>query len=211
MSNENRVSDERLAEIVGAGVPCVPMQPGEAARIVQELRSLRSKPVAGVEVKPLDWTCIAGYDGHFWRATDPVSGCEVTAYTGDQKARHEADYRQRTLSTLSLPAQEPVATFDVVEMGKDGMRGATHLMPELWWSKYPAGSHSLYASPQLEAVTDEMVERAARRIYEGARSRVGSKSDGSMVMPAFDDREDALVERDLSEARAALTAALKEA
>lgn len=46
------ITDERLAEMVGAGVPCVPAQPGEIAAVVQELRAIRSKPVAGVEVKP---------------------------------------------------------------------------------------------------------------------------------------------------------------
>lgn len=36
------ISDERLAEIVGAGVPCVPIEPWEVAHVVQELRSLRA-------------------------------------------------------------------------------------------------------------------------------------------------------------------------
>lgn len=36
-----RITDERLAEMVGAGVPCVPAQPGEIAALVQELRALR--------------------------------------------------------------------------------------------------------------------------------------------------------------------------
>ena len=35
------LSDERLAEMVGAGVPCVPAQPGEIAAVVQELRHRR--------------------------------------------------------------------------------------------------------------------------------------------------------------------------
>lgn len=46
------ISNERLAEMVGAGVPCVPASPGEIVAIVQELRSLRQSP-AGVE--PAAW------------------------------------------------------------------------------------------------------------------------------------------------------------
>lgn len=40
-----RITDERLAEMVGAGVPCVPAQPGEIAAMVQELRASRTSPV----------------------------------------------------------------------------------------------------------------------------------------------------------------------
>lgn len=36
------ITDARLAEMVGAGVPCVPAQPGEIAAVVQELRRLRA-------------------------------------------------------------------------------------------------------------------------------------------------------------------------
>lgn len=36
------ISDARLAEMVGAGVPCVPAQPGEIAAVVQELRKARA-------------------------------------------------------------------------------------------------------------------------------------------------------------------------
>lgn len=35
------ISDERLAEMVGAGVPCALAQPGEIAAVVQELRHRR--------------------------------------------------------------------------------------------------------------------------------------------------------------------------
>jgi hypothetical protein len=47
-----RITDERLAEMVGAGVPCVPAQPGEIAAVVQELRAIRaavSTPTQGQE------------------------------------------------------------------------------------------------------------------------------------------------------------------
>lgn len=36
-----KISNERLAEMVGAGVACVPAKPGEIAAVVQELRGLR--------------------------------------------------------------------------------------------------------------------------------------------------------------------------
>lgn len=146
-----------------------------------------SKPVAGVEVKPLVWDEPSGHgvSPYYWAigAKTPLKGYRIdwegygldhTNHAGPfklmdigsyptieaAKAAAEADYRQRILSTLSLPAQEPVATFEVVELGKDGTRGVTHLMPELWWSKYPAGTHPLYASPQPEAVITEEVRKA---------------------------------------------------
>lgn len=37
------VSDERLAEMVGAGMPCVPIMAGEVAQVVQELRQRRAQ------------------------------------------------------------------------------------------------------------------------------------------------------------------------
>lgn len=40
-----KITDERLAEMVGAGVPCVPAQPGEIAAVVQELRALRAASI----------------------------------------------------------------------------------------------------------------------------------------------------------------------
>lgn len=48
------ISNERLSEMVGAGVPCVPASPGEIVAIVQELQSRRQSP-AGVDVKPMKW------------------------------------------------------------------------------------------------------------------------------------------------------------
>lgn len=46
------ISDERLAEMVGAGVPCLPAQPGEIAAVVQEIRALRAIPRGGIEDDP---------------------------------------------------------------------------------------------------------------------------------------------------------------
>lgn len=40
-----KITDERHAEMVGAGVPCVPAQPGEIAAVVQELRALRAASI----------------------------------------------------------------------------------------------------------------------------------------------------------------------
>ncbi len=50
------VSDERLAEMVGAGMPCVPIMAGEVAQIVQELRQRRAQQIAPVELHgPYGW------------------------------------------------------------------------------------------------------------------------------------------------------------
>ncbi|MAN77829.1 MAG: hypothetical protein CML24_11700 [Rhizobiales bacterium] len=50
------VSDERLAEMVGAGMPCVPIMAGEVAQVVQELRQRRAQQVAPVELHgPYGW------------------------------------------------------------------------------------------------------------------------------------------------------------
>lgn len=38
------IPDARLAEMVGARVPCVPANPGEVAALVQELRARRATP-----------------------------------------------------------------------------------------------------------------------------------------------------------------------
>lgn len=105
------ISDERLAEIVGAGVPCVPIEPWEVAHVVQELRSLRSKPVAGVEVKPseiedlIEQLLNAQQDINFAaNSTMDQSLCDASALIDKVEA-----VLRRILSTLSLPAQEPVA------------------------------------------------------------------------------------------------------
>jgi len=110
-----------------------------------ELQSLRSKPVAGVEVKPLEWSrsgwvdALASPDGlgvwyainsqnpkastppfslkvfvgtHLKTSTTEMSTALGTFDTTEEaKAAAEADYRQRILSTLSLPAQEPAGAL----------------------------------------------------------------------------------------------------
>lgn len=200
----NTVSSERLAELQkDCGTPNPPTQEtywfrkalaGEGPhaydwldkphRLVFDLcrliesdaALLRSKPAAGVEVKPLDWRIITNKDwgehaGGFegsgalgskyrvwlnkslsnWNVEHRLDGhiTELDYYeTKEQaKAAAEADYRQRILSTLSLPAQEPVATF-----GDSGPTPGQSFGDEF------------DPSPQPEAViTEEMVERAAKK------------------------------------------------
>lgn len=108
------ISDERLAEMVGAGVPCVPAQPGEIAAVVQELRALRSKPVAGVEVKPVE---IEDLIEQLLDAQQDInlaanenmdqSLCDASALIDKTEAM-----LHRILATLSLPAQEPDHVYD---------------------------------------------------------------------------------------------------
>ena len=84
-------------------------------------QSLCSKPVAGVEVKPLEWHGPDVNDEIYARSALCVytiqkqrksMGFWLTEVGGnyasidEAKAVAEADYRQRILSTLSLPAQE---------------------------------------------------------------------------------------------------------
>lgn len=65
------ISNERLAEMVGAGVPCVPAAPGEIAAVVQELRALRAS--SWVEVDD-GWFALKG-DARLGRcATDGCGG-----------------------------------------------------------------------------------------------------------------------------------------
>lgn len=197
MSKENRVSDERLAKFIDT---CRAMgDAGDGARYawwddlttaLTELQSLRSKPVAGVEVKPLEWsktsygrpeveTVVGVYrvfehvDGG-WAATFKTfnlvdaHGRKNFATEHEALAAAEADYRQRILSTLSLPAQDLVAKPYAFEFGKsngDGTycviieRGDEGYVERFAVKDWPI--KPLYASAQPEAViTEEMVERA---------------------------------------------------
>lgn len=79
------ISDERLAEMVGAGVPCVPAHPGEIAAVVQELRKARA-----AAAKPFAYTtklCLdlmrekPGHNGSFslflpFEGMDEIKGVE---------------------------------------------------------------------------------------------------------------------------------------
>lgn len=233
MSAENRVSDERLAALLAHEEPVGPlngsMSVREARSILTELQYIRSKPVAGVEVKPLEWTKSNVADrwtaqhafGQFEINRIPYKredGCQFSWMRGiyseyfitieDAKATAEADYRQRILSALSLPEQEPVA-WEGYWPGAGSIDSVTRLTsyrPTMEkWKADEAEITPLYASPQPEAViTEEMVERGARALH------ANSKGKHNHFLP-FEDlsaqrilwlREDAL---------ATLTAALKEA
>ena len=141
MSKENRVSDKRLAQMIddanlqylAAGFPDLCSLWQDRIDAFTELQSLRSKPVAGVEVKPLEWqargkfvefarTAFGEYTVEYYEESDGCGWEAVYDETGtigyfprdiDAKAAAEADYRQRILSTLSLPAQEPVHPDDL--------------------------------------------------------------------------------------------------
>lgn len=187
------VSDERLAKFVETRRTMG--DAGDGARYawwddltvaLTELQSLRSKPVAGVEVKPLgDWR--RGYcdervqiqqqsfgglyqvrvlDGVVWLDW-PNRTAEEFPNVQLAKESAEADYRQRILSTLSLPAQEPVA-WEGYWPGAGSIDSVTRLTsyrPTMEkWKADEAEITPLYASPQPEAViTEEMVERALAR------------------------------------------------
>lgn len=197
-----RVSDERLSEMQrDCGIPNPPTQEtywfrkalaGEGphaydwsdkphrlvfdlCRLIEADAALRSKPVAGVEVKPLEWVKHPNVEA--WRAETMLGSYKVFAVAlpatwtfyghagelieskspdvAEAKAAAEADYRQRILSTLSLPAQDPVAMIVRI----DGEEEITWLEggPTLGPGDY------LYASPQPETViTEEMVKRVKK-------------------------------------------------
>lgn len=154
--------------------------PGLAAELLAKAATaLRSKPVAGVEVKPLgDWR--RGYcdervqiqqqsfgglyqvrvlDGVVWLDW-PNRTAEEFATVELAKAAAEADYRQRILSTLSLPAQEPVAWRR--EYADPHYQSEVTQWKETAdvWAEDGFTVTPLYASPQPEAViTEEMAER----------------------------------------------------
>lgn len=144
MSKENRVSDERLAEMIAAmenhgAAKLATIYTADYLAAITELQSLRSKPVAGVEVKPLEWgktsygrpeteTIVGVYrvfehvDGG-WAATFKTfnlvdaNGRKNFATEAEALDAAEADYRQRILSALIPKAtapvvSEPVATID---------------------------------------------------------------------------------------------------
>lgn len=182
MSKENRVTDERLAEILANDERCIRLYPEilgrgrnptremfeDRVRMARELQSLRSKPVAGVEVKPLidavvkaadllnvvilsGTTITDGHDGPHSTLT-PLATQANSAWCDLVSA-------QRILSTLSLPAQ---AAFYGVWSGKIHIGTWTdEKTAREIASEYDSPAVvPLYASPQPEAViTDAMVER----------------------------------------------------
>lgn len=189
-----------------------------------EAWNLRSKPVAGVEVKPLgDWR--RGYcddrvqiqqqsfgglyqvrvlDGVVWLDW-PNRTAEEFATVEHAKAAAEADYRQCILSTLSLPAQEPtaygvfLADGRFMDIASDSRDDAVE-MAEIHYVQDNYLIRPLYASPQPEAVlTEEMVERAI------SQAEMWNEEEGDPADTLHHGRSM------IQKFRAALTAALKEA
>lgn len=180
--SSDTVSDERLADILELDSYRMyqSVLPMELSSMLAELQSLRSKPVAGVEVRPLEWSKLYT-DGNGYSATD--ARCVVGLYSAFQlsgdtawvlefgnvrlgdfdsldqaQAAALSDYRQRILSTLSCSEQEPVAWARYAEDGD---------LLELLHDKERVGSlmsfgkdvRPLYASPQPEAVITEEMAR----------------------------------------------------
>lgn len=178
-SKENRVSDERLtliasgiADRLGAGASGAPDLERDIASAITELLSLRSKPVAGVELKPLiDWLRKRGesdggirYEGassnEFARRPARV---ELHGADADFVAKHFHGSGARALadilSALILPAQEPVGWLSRGE--RSLIVFTVHPFMRDEWADKGMEITPLYASPQPEAViTEEMVERA---------------------------------------------------
>lgn len=225
MSKENSVSDERYSDgsiakaiefldgreyairfdaagmmnLVGS-TDVTSVDPSWLKVMLTELLSLRSKPVAGVEVKPLEWRVptdrpdemedsallIAdGIGGHYaishpqkvgpkfllWWAHDPFhwAGFDTPE---EAKSAAEADYRNRILSTLSLPAQEPIGWLS---RGHGAVILFTvHAFMRDEWAGKGMEITPLYTSPQPEPViTEEMVAAAMREAWDEICSDTG--------------------------------------
>lgn len=233
MSTENRVTDERLEGIRQFAARldwCIveeDRKDWDAA--FKELQYLRSKPVAGVEVKPLEWH---GPDVHgefharsilcvySIRANMGSLGHWLTEVGGyhpsvdEAKAAAEADYRQRILSTLSLPAQEPVrdpalayqeAEEAICECGAAGSgEGHSDFCPwlESPWKRW---GDAFDASPQPEAVIpEEMAERVWLAVLDCPHTITGQE----IILRHAVEKEGRNAANQLRER---ITAALKEA
>jgi hypothetical protein len=130
---ERTLTAERIEELLKDDIHDRNLSPrarSDLAEALSELQSLRSKPVAGVEVKPLEWgngsggdeisRCAVGVYGVgqgldfisciFRSANDDEP--DLTIYHGDNRSdakdAAEADYRQRILSALILPTHKPL-------------------------------------------------------------------------------------------------------
>lgn len=126
MSKEYLTFEDWFAEQEGFSVRAERFD-GDVAWLKSAFEAGRSKPVAGFEVQPLEWDGNIGRAGTTFRYViaepDRTIGWRVWIGIGDQSPSFfltakpenreaavsfaEADYRQRILSTLSLPAQEP--------------------------------------------------------------------------------------------------------
>lgn len=132
MSKENRVSDERLtliaagiADRLGLGVSGAPDLDRDIASAITELLSLRSKPVAGVEVNKQGWRHIDGdaMSGDrillLWSPFEGIKEHVELGWYSNRLGQWVNTYGQPfsgepdrwapllPFSTLSLPAQEP--------------------------------------------------------------------------------------------------------
>lgn len=208
MSKENRVSDDKLNEVIRSMRECRAVLTTDVLAALEELQYLRSKPVAGAEVRPLEWRkdrdwryeamCLLGKytvfqprKGWHWFLSLGQEKLGNSATDGEAKVAAEADYRQRILSTLSLPAQGPVAwrTWAVLSNRWIYTDHAT------------AEGHPLYASPQPEAVIEEgAVERIMSWVRDDVLPAYGITHNTRASDPEM-----------IEGCRAALTAALKEA
>lgn len=242
MSKENRVSDERLDqletiihELAGEVAPG-----GTEDRAWAIINDLRSKPVAGVEVKPLAWKDCAtnkgpGFDivdrhrlgvafaetpiGTYVIASGPANLYEAWLRSGqvsgayktkdEAKAAAKADLCQRILSTLSLPAQEPVA-WQRCHPTQGWQFVSEEDIPH--YRSTGQEIRPLYASPQPEAViTEEMVERAAIGMWHAELDELSPATSRMQHAADWSEEGEGTKIKWRRHARSALTAALKEA
>lgn len=110
------ITDERLAEMVGAGVPCAPPQPGEIAAVVQELRAIRaaaSEPFAYTTQTSIDLLRERpGHMGSFalflpFEGMDDIKGVEF-------------------VPLYASPQPDAVITEEMVQKGAEGLRKMYH-------------------------------------------------------------------------------------
>lgn len=192
-----QISDEDVQRAIDAY--CATSSDNMRDMMRNALQSLRSKPVAGVEVKPLEWkdgwgcstakSCVGVYQV---KSRPSDSAVDVTLANGASvwstwasvaeaaKAAAEADYRQRILSALLPKAtapvvSEPVAWQIVLPNGHEGSIFTDRETADGVASGFKTAIvRPLYASPQPQpkAVTEEGVERAAaamRALYSNIK------------------------------------------
>ena len=58
----SRLSDERLREMIGAGVPCVPANPGETAALVSEVIEAREVALEIIEIDQQTQQMLVDFD-----------------------------------------------------------------------------------------------------------------------------------------------------
>lgn len=95
-----------------------------------------------------------------WASECQRCGCGLIHAT---EAEAIAAWNRRTppASAKNETGIEPIATFEVRTLSSNGMRGCTHLMPDLWWSDFKDGMHPLYSATQLAEITRQRDEALA--------------------------------------------------